>query len=122
MDDVDKLVDFLGEHFLSDENKATANAGVQVEEICVKRIVVYPVKGLGGMDVEQWKIGPNGLSQDRRFSVIELGVKRAISLKKYADGYPRLDSQTCMLPFVLLLSGLYHCCLEIHEWRLSRRR
>mmetsp|Transcript_1743 Transcript_1743/g.6502 ORF Transcript_1743/g.6502 Transcript_1743/m.6502 type:complete len:602 (-) Transcript_1743:7755-9560(-) len=82
MDDVDKLVDFLGEHFLSDENKATANAGVQVEEICVKRIVVYPVKGLGGMDVEQWKIGPNGLSQDRRFSVIELGVKRAISLKK----------------------------------------
>uniref|UniRef100_A0A7S0BGX3 MOSC domain-containing protein n=1 Tax=Rhodosorus marinus TaxID=101924 RepID=A0A7S0BGX3_9RHOD len=82
MDDVNRLAAFLRDHFLSDANEVSANPSVRVEEIQVKRIVVYPVKGLGGMDVDQWKIGPDGLSQDRRFSVIELGVKRAISLKR----------------------------------------
>eukprot|EP00188_Purpureofilum_apyrenoidigerum_P000245 Plantae.Rhodophyta-Purpureofilum_apyrenoidigerum.ctg10983.p1 GENE.Plantae.Rhodophyta-Purpureofilum_apyrenoidigerum.ctg10983~~Plantae.Rhodophyta-Purpureofilum_apyrenoidigerum.ctg10983.p1 ORF type:complete len:497 (-),score=95.80 Plantae.Rhodophyta-Purpureofilum_apyrenoidigerum.ctg10983:1284-2615(-) len=80
--DVDKLVEFFVEHFLENEERGSQGEVSGLSEMEVVRMVVYPVKGLAGMDVDSWIVTEQGLKHDRGYSVVERGVARAVSLKK----------------------------------------
>jgi len=81
-DDVDRIVNFFSEHFLEYEEARCEEGDDRLTEMEIVRMVIYPVKGLAGMDVRDWTVTKQGLKHDRAYSVVERGVLRAVSLKR----------------------------------------
>lgn len=80
-EDVDVLERFLERCFVRPTSSIGLGDG-QVEEMKVERIVVFPVKGLCGMDVTEWQVDDEGLRFDRLCFVVEIGTKlRSLSPK-----------------------------------------
>jgi molybdenum cofactor sulfurtransferase len=111
--DVRALVAFVNRYFVSSTDSSFVDgkvplvaSGAEVPtstELVIRRVLVYPVKSCGGMEVERWPLGPHGLLYDREWAVVD-AAGESLNLKNeggLARILPSIDLDTRTMTLTL---------------------
>jgi molybdenum cofactor sulfurtransferase len=83
-EDVDRLISALVRCFRRDDNIPMAKSATATSALRLRRITVYPVKGMGGVSVDSWPLRSSGLAFDRMWMLVDCTSGAPVAPKTFS--------------------------------------